>query len=391
MNPVTEKNLGECFIVVRSIPSADSILKLKDDALGFWDEISKKHKKANILICGKTGVGKSTLINAVFRDKLAETGIGRPVTQKLSVVSVDGVPLNILDTKGLELEDYQVIRDGIINEVRRRRGHDGDDYVHVAWLCIAEPGKRIEDAEFQLAWDLHELGVKVIVVLTKSHSFIMANEFVAIVKAKFEGLAHAVVQTRAIKTPRYDDDENVVGAYNIRGIDELIHVSYEVIPEAQQQAFANALNIETKEGLQKKKEEAAKIITVSSAAAAAIGATPIPFSDAILLFPVQATMIVKISTIFGMSVTKSSVLPVLTTLIGSSTATLVGKTVVTGIMKMVPGLGSFIGGALSATVANRLTSAMGSTYVDVLVSLTEEGRPLELGEALNALKNKIGL
>ncbi|WP_173577261.1 DUF697 domain-containing protein [Acetobacter fallax] len=376
--------------MAKSIPSADSILKLKDDALGFWDEISNKHKKANILICGKTGVGKSTLINAVFRDKLAETGIGRPVTQKLSVISADGVPLNILDTQGLELEDYQVIRDGVINEVRRRRGHDGDDYVHVAWLCIAEPGKRIEDAELQLAKDLRELGVQVIVVLTKSHSF-KDNEFVAVVKAKFEGLAHTVVQTRAIKTPRYDEDENVVGAYNIRGIDELIHVSYEVIPEAQQQAFANALNIETKEGLQKKKDEAAKVITVSSAAAAAIGATPIPFSDAVLLFPVQATMIVKISTIFGMSVTKSSLLPVLTTLIGSSAATLVGKTIVTGIMKMVPGLGSFIGGALSATVANRLTFAMGSTYVDVLVALTEEDRPLELGEALNALKNKIGL
>ena len=37
-------------------------------------------KKANILIVGKTGVGKSTLINNIFREEMAETGIGKPIT-----------------------------------------------------------------------------------------------------------------------------------------------------------------------------------------------------------------------------------------------------------------------------------------------------------------------
>ena len=35
----------------------------------------------NILIAGRSGVGKSTLINAVFEGNLAATGQGRPVTQ----------------------------------------------------------------------------------------------------------------------------------------------------------------------------------------------------------------------------------------------------------------------------------------------------------------------
>lgn len=61
--------------------------------------------KVNILVVGKTGVGKSTLINNIFREELAETGIGRPVTQHLKKISKEGLPINLYDTKGLELEE----------------------------------------------------------------------------------------------------------------------------------------------------------------------------------------------------------------------------------------------------------------------------------------------
>lgn len=371
-----------------TIPGAETITNLKDDAMQFWQEISSKHKRANILVAGKTGVGKSSLINAVFRDQLAETGLGRPVTQQLNIIYSPGVPLNILDTKGLELEDYESIKGDILNEVRRRRSTEDDDYVHVAWLCIEQEGKRIEEAEISLAKDLAELGVQIIVVLTKCHNF-KDTEFSEVVKEKFHGIVHNIVLTRGIETPRYDEDENIIGNNVIRGIDELIHTSYEVIPEAQKQAFSDALNIRNKEAIIKKKEEAKKVIQAASGAAAVVGAAPIPFSDAFLLFPIQAVMIVKISGIFGMSVSKDAIMPVITTLGGSTVATVIGKSIVTGIMKMIPGLGSFIGGALSATVAGKLTTGMGEAYMAGLLTLVEEGKPLDLASALAVLKSKV--
>ena len=54
--------------------NTDEIAKKCMDAI---NEKLKNLKKLNIIVVGKSGVGKSTLINSLFRDKIAETGLGR--------------------------------------------------------------------------------------------------------------------------------------------------------------------------------------------------------------------------------------------------------------------------------------------------------------------------
>src|SRR3982750_2882295 len=75
-------------------------------AESFRNEFEKQASamgRFNLAIFGKTGVGKSTLVNAVFGEEVARTGIGQPVTRG-SHLYVDRIGhLGIVDTQGLEV------------------------------------------------------------------------------------------------------------------------------------------------------------------------------------------------------------------------------------------------------------------------------------------------
>ena len=77
--------------------------QLVDELLNKTQTEVDKMQPLNVLVAGKTGSGKSTLINALFRENLATTGAGLPITQQLVRITKEGVPLTLYDTKGLEL------------------------------------------------------------------------------------------------------------------------------------------------------------------------------------------------------------------------------------------------------------------------------------------------
>ncbi|WP_369714686.1 GTPase [Leptotrichia sp. HSP-536] len=69
----------------------------------------------NIIVAGKTGVGKSSLINYIFGEKVAEVGVGAPVTQEIGAYHLKEDNINLYDTKGIETEDYEETLSNIQN------------------------------------------------------------------------------------------------------------------------------------------------------------------------------------------------------------------------------------------------------------------------------------
>ena len=105
-----------------------------------------------ILIAGKTGVGKSTLINTVFKDNFAATGQGRRVTAESREYSKEGSPLRIIDTRGLELGKMGSDLPALEKLIRQRASEaDPNRRIHVAWLCIAEDSRRLTVREGEAA------------------------------------------------------------------------------------------------------------------------------------------------------------------------------------------------------------------------------------------------
>ena len=354
-------------------------MNLADIITSAYEKALAERGHVNVLVVGKTGTGKSTLVNTVFNDKIAETGQGRPITQHMRRYTKDGSPVSIYDTKGLEVADYRGIFEDLKTKVREiNRSEHAENHIHVAWLCIAEGARRVEKAEIELAEILDELSVPVVVVITTAVS---DQGF----RAEVRDIFHSVSNVVRVNSVPFVMDEGV--SMPVKGVDVLVDATMEIVPKGQKNAFAAAQRIKVDHKVTRSR------LAVGSAAALAMtaGAAPIPFSDAVAIVPIQVGMIASISAIFGLDLTTGFLTTLVTSSLGATGATIGGRALVGGLLKLLPGAGSLIGGTISAGVAVAVTTAFGEAYIAVLKQLVTENpdRPLTAQEIASALKEKL--
>lgn len=337
--------------------------KVAQEAIDAIAEKIKNLNTLNIIVAGKTGVGKSTLINAVFRDKLAETGMGKPVTDHMRKISKKGIPLAIYDTRGFELgkEVQQQVKQEVMETISNGLAtKDINKAIHCIWYCINTASNRVEPEEIEWLKELSKENqitqVPIIVVLTQSFSKKNADAMRKMILN--ENLD--VVQVVPVLAEDYEiDEEYVAKSY---GLDVLIHVMGEALPDELMDTLQNVQIA----SLAEKKKRAQAAIATATLAAAGEGAAPIPFSDCALLIPTQLGMIASITVIFGFDINKSILTAFLSSTLGSGGATLLGKTVVSNLVKFIPGIGTAAGGAISAATAGILTAALGEAYIGIM-------------------------
>lgn len=340
--------------------------KAAQDCIKAINEKMKKLTHMNIIVAGKTGVGKSTLINAVFRENLVETGIGKPVTQHMRCCSKKDYPLSIYDTRGFELgknaqeevkhEVLHVIQEGLA-------ARDVNRAIHCIWYCINATSNRIEEEELKWIRSFIDANkttqVPVIIVLTQAFSQKNALVMKNVILNENIDVA-AVVPVLALD---YEvSDECTIKAY---GLDTLIKIMSQVLPDELQLTLQNV----QKASLEEKVKHSQAIVAGSVTAAFGEGFAPIPFSDAALLVPTQMSMIAGITVCFGLDINTSILTGFVSATLGAGGATILGKTVVSNILKLIPGVGTVVGGAISGATAALITTALGEAYILLMTQI----------------------
>lgn len=320
----------------------------------------------NVVVVGKTGVGKSTLVNAIFRENLATTGTGRPVTQRMCKYTKQDVPLAIYDTKGFELgnEAQQEVKEELLKTIKE--GHKTEDIakmIHCIWYCVSVTSSRFEPEEIQWIKDFttkNQYQVPIIIVLTQAFFKKKAQEM----KNQIEAENLDVVQVVPVLAQDCNefDDGHIVKAY---GTDTLIEIMQRVLPDGLGDTLMHVQQVNLE--LKKKKAQAA----VGAAVTSAIGATlsPIPFSDAALLIPIEITMLASITVVFGFDANKTLLTTLVSSVVGPGSMTVAGKALVANVLKMIPGGGTLVGVAISGGTAILLTTALGEAYIGIMTAM----------------------
>ena len=113
---------------------------------------------------------------------------------------------------------------------------------------------------------------------------------------------------------------------------------------------------------EEKRKKCHKTVHAASLTAAIIGCSPIPFSDAFLLVPVQLTMMSRLHKIFGQSWSESLGKSLSRELIVVG----LGRGAVGNILKLVPAVGTVAGAAINGAVASTITESLGWVTVKML-------------------------
>lgn len=316
-------------------------------------------EKGNVLVIGNSGVGKSTLINAVLGEDRAETGYGiAGTTRELSIYERDGIPFRIIDTVGFEpslLKEFKAI-----NAVKKwskssaKKGNENTQ-INVIWFCVDGTSRKLFPKAIK---DLSRAtsmwaSVPVIVVITKSYAVPERESNIEMVHNAFATQKRYSKNLRKVipvVASTYTLNENAYAAPE--GIIDLIDVTHDLLPEGIKAADADIAIFK----LNRKRALAQSVVGVATVSAIAVGALPIPFSDAMILGPVEIAEVNALAQVYGINKDEKAK-EFLNSIVEVGTVGLAAKAVI-GALKAIPGINIGVA-VLNAIIAGSIVAALG--------------------------------
>jgi uncharacterized protein (DUF697 family)/GTP-binding protein EngB required for normal cell division len=355
-------------------------------------EISAGIKKPNILICGATGAGKSSVVNYVFGSAMAQIGHGIPVTRGITKYQQEESGVVLYDTEGYEIgtekiSKYKANVEDWVNEFRaattKPATKDQSDLalsnqIHEVWYCISAGNKRVTDMDIDVIQMLRAKKLPVAVVLTQIDN-LDVEELQAM-----EAAIRNHCQVEFFRTSVSDDPAVIAALQDYLQWDELISWAIEYLDESLREGFISALkgNLEAK-----KRMINHKIIPLYTSAAAAVALTPIPFSDAALLVPIQIKMSLHIMKTYALDQKLGNLSSLVGSVVVSESGRLLAQTLSANLFKLIPGVGTAIGTTVNTVVASSFTAAMGYAISEICfrcaTAVFEEGKDIDWADYFN--------
>lgn len=112
-------------------------------------------------------------------------------------------------------------------------------------------------------------------------------------------------------------------------------------------------------------EKARNVVLATAATTGVTGAIPVPFADAPLMIAEEVGMMIGINAIFKFEVKKDILKSLVMAALGTSGATIIGKTVASNLLKLIPGAGSVAGAAVSGGTGALIAFLLGNAYIEV--------------------------
>lgn len=345
-----------------------------------YREQARQIGRFNLAVFGKTGAGKSSLVNAIFGTTVAETGIGKPVTTGTHYYEHPSGTFGVFDCEGFETgESGDDILASLRRTVEEYRDRPLAEQMHVAWYVLRWSDRRFEDSQAGFVRELRSIGLPVVLVLSQvpiTGSGDVHPEAVHLADLIAAEVGDVIIGGRPVMTNAVADPHL---NQPVHGLFPLLESTFQAAPEGVIGALTAAQRID----LARKRRDASAIVATGAAAAAGIGAIPIPFSDAVLLVPAQVAMMATIATRYALPVDAGTVTSLaLAAAAAGGAASWAGRGLA-NLAKMIPGVGSVIGGTINASIAATLTTGIGFAWIAVceqLVSMDADEIAALLGD-----------
>lgn len=324
----------------------------------------KNMKKGNVLVIGNSGVGKSTLINAVLGEEFAETGWGiAGITKKLKLYENEEIPFRIIDTVGFEqnlFKQYKAVND--VKKWSKQSAKEGksDNQINVIWFCIDGTARKLFPETINNLSHAISMwkSVPIIVAITKSYAIPDRKENIEMVHNAFakqkcsrnlQKIIPVVASTYVLNDTAYAPPE---------GITELIDATNKLMPEgvkaAEKDIYAFKLN--------RKRVFSQSIVGAATTGGIITGAIPLPIADAAILSTIEATEINSIAKIYGINKDEKSK-NFINTIIEVGTVSAVAKAAI-GAIKAIPGI-NLAASVLNAIIAGSFVAIIGEASIYV--------------------------